>query len=98
MNTNILEAVSMGRVTTIATIENLEDCWEVKRGLRSPHEVRRIEVADAVIDTGTTGLSIPTSLIQQLGLARIGTRPTLTASGPTTAAREEPVRLIIHQR
>lgn len=98
MSTEVLEPKAMGRVTTIATIENLKDCWEVERGLRAPDQVRRITVSDALVDTGTMALSIPTRLIEQLGLDRIGTRETLTAGGPRTAARYDAVRLIIQER
>jgi predicted aspartyl protease len=88
----------MGRVSTAVTIENMEDRWEVKRGLRLPDQVRRVQVSDALVDTGTMALSIPTSLIRQLGLNSIGTRDTLTAGGPRTAVRYDAVLLMIQQR
>ena len=40
MTTTLLEADTMGRVLAEATIENLEDLWAAKRGLRSSEEVR----------------------------------------------------------
>jgi predicted aspartyl protease len=98
MSPEALEPVTMGRVTTAATIENLEDRWEVKRGLRAPGEARRIDVADALVDTGTTAVSLPTRLIKQLGLEQVGTRQTLTAAGPRTANRYEAARLTIQGR
>jgi predicted aspartyl protease len=88
----------MGRVTTAAIIENLQDRWEMKRGLRLPDQVRRIEVTDALVDTGTMALSVPTQLIQQLGLNSTGTRDTLTAGGPRTTGRYDPVSLTIQGR
>ena len=62
-----METETMGRVLTEATIENLEDLWAVKRGLLASEQVRQITVADALVDTGATLLSLPTRLIQQLG-------------------------------
>jgi predicted aspartyl protease len=59
----------MGRVTTEVTIENLEDLWAVKRGLLPADQARRVTIPDALVDTGATLLSLPTALIQQLGLS-----------------------------
>ena len=98
MSADVLECETMGRVTTAATIENLEDRWEVKRGLRPANEARRIEVTDALVDTGTTSVSLPTHLIKQLGLEQIGTLQTLTAAGPRIANRCDAVRLTIQGR
>lgn len=63
---------AMGRVITEATIENLEDLWAVKRGLLGADQARRIVVPDALVDTGATLISLPTRLIQQLGLSETG--------------------------
>jgi hypothetical protein len=81
-----METQTMGRVTTEATIENLEDLWAVKQGLRPAEEVRRIVVPDALADTDATRLSLPTSLIRQLGLDRIGTKRVTSSIGPAQAA------------
>jgi hypothetical protein len=54
----------MARVFTEATLENLGDLLEVQRGLRSPDQARRITVTDALVETGATGLSLPTRLIR----------------------------------
>ena len=54
-------STTMGRVLTEATIENLQDLYEVKLGHRAPEAVRRVTVADALVDTGSTTLSIPAS-------------------------------------
>ena len=50
----------MGRVSTEATIENIEDLGAVKRGLPAPDQARRIVVTDTLVDTGATLLSVPT--------------------------------------
>ena len=60
----------MGRVTTEAAIENMEDLWAIKRGLLPADQARRVTIPDALVDTGATLLSLPTRVIQQLGLTR----------------------------
>src|SRR6185437_4152038 len=62
----IMETATMGKVLVTAKIENLQDLYDVARGLLK--EVRRVEVTDALADTGAMMLSLPKALIQQLGL------------------------------
>jgi len=71
----------MGRVTTTAKIENIEDLYEVDKGRLTPEGVRSVEVADALVDTGATMLSMPNRLIQELGLRRFRTRQARTPPG-----------------
>ena len=49
-----METTTMGKVLVTAKIENLEDLYKVNQGLLADDQVRRIEVHDAVIDTGAT--------------------------------------------
>jgi predicted aspartyl protease len=93
-----MERDTVGRVLTEAKIENLEDLWEVKRGLRPPDQARAITVADALADTGATLLSLPTSLIRQLGLERVGSKPVRSSVGFGEATLYEAVRLTIQGR
>ncbi len=72
---------TMGRVLTEATIENLEDLWAEKQGLRTPDQVRRITVTDALADSGATLLSMPTRLIKQLGLVPQYTKKVISSNG-----------------
>ncbi|HZW31853.1 MAG TPA: hypothetical protein VFF52_14165 [Isosphaeraceae bacterium] len=65
----------MGRVLTEATIESLEDLWAAKRGLIPAGQVRRVTIADALVDTGATLRSLPTGLIHRLGLAERSITP-----------------------
>jgi clan AA aspartic protease len=88
----------MGRVLTEAMIENLEDLWAVKNGLRKPDQVRRLEVTDALVDTGATLLSLPSRLVQQLGLAPVATKRVTSSGGLCEAAMYEAVRLTIQGR
>ena len=82
-----METETMGRVLTEATIENLEDLWAVKRGLLAAEQVRCITVADALVDTGATLLSLPTRLIQQLGLSKTSTKHVRSSIGVYDAVR-----------
>lgn len=93
-----METQTMGRVTAEATIENLEDIWAVKRGLQPAEEARRVVVPEALADTGASRLSMPTSLIHQLGLAQIGTKRVMSSIGPAQAALYGPVRLTVMGR
>ncbi len=88
----------MGRVITEAAIENLEDLWAIKRGLLSADQARRILVSDALVDTGATLLSLPTRLIQQLGLSRVSSKQVTSSIGLSEAGLFEAVRLTIQGR
>jgi predicted aspartyl protease len=76
-----METATMGKVLVPATIENLEDLWEVKKGTRRPEDVRRVEVTDALVDTGAKMLSLPRRYIEQLGLEYFETRFAQTTGG-----------------
>jgi predicted aspartyl protease len=88
----------MGRVTTEATVENLQDVWDAQRGLIPPEQARRLVIPDALVDSGATLLSLPTHLIQQLGLTKVGTRNVTTSAGPGVTAMYDAVRLTIQGR
>ena len=62
-----METKTMGKVVVTAMIENLEDLYEVERGLLPDDQVRRIEVPDAMIDTGATTLLLPKRMIAAPG-------------------------------
>ena len=61
--------------------------WELFADL-PPEEVRRVEVPDALVDTGATFLSMPRRYIQQLGLQLFRTRQAKTSSGVATFGME----------
>jgi predicted aspartyl protease len=88
----------MGRALTEVTIENLKDLWDVERGLLAPEQVRRVTIPDALADTGATMLSLPTRLIQQLGLTRRGKRRVNSSLGSGEADVYDAVRLTIQGR
>jgi len=89
---------TMGRVVVAATVENLDDLGSLRRGLLRPDQVRRVEVPDALVDTGATMLSMPKRLVQQLGLSPLRTRPVRTSSGTRVAQVYGTVRLTIQGR
>src|SRR5947208_2343928 len=93
-----METGTMGRVVTEATIENLKDHWAAEQGLRPADQVRRVTVSDALVDTGATLLSLPTSIIRQLGLTRAGSKQVRSSTGLAVADRYEFVRLTIQGR
>ena len=93
-----VEINPMGRVLTDVTIENTEDLWSVKRGLLPADQVRRIDVSDALVDTGATLLSLPTRLIQQLGLGRVSSKRVTSNIGISEAGVYDAVRLTIMGR
>ena len=88
----------MGRITARVTIENLEDVWALRKGKINSEQVRRIEVSDALVDTGAVAFSLPTRLIKELGLVAIGVKNTITASGPAKTTQYDAVRITIQDR
>lgn len=87
----------MCRVFTEATMENLGDIYEVESGRGSESSLRRVSVEDAVVDTMSRFLLLPTLVIEQLGLSRVTSFG--TASGcNTNEGVYEPVRLTIQGR
>jgi predicted aspartyl protease len=93
-----METETTGRVLTEATIENLKDLWDERRGLCPPDRVRRMTVPDALVDTGATLLSMPTRLIQQLGLKEQYKRRVTSGVGLAEAGVYDAVRLTIQGR
>ncbi len=101
--TQVVEVTTMepefvGRVLTEARIENLEDLWAVKRGLQTSEQARSVTVTDALVDTGATLLSLPTSLINQLGLTKLSSKQVWSSQAISEAALYEAVRLTIGGR
>jgi clan AA aspartic protease len=85
----------MGGVTVAALIESLEDVYRVHRGEMAAEQVRRVEVAEALVDTGATGLSLPRRLVEQLGLLPLRTRRAVTTVGVRDVPTYGAVRLTV---
>lgn len=89
---------TMGWVVVQATIENLEDLWAVRRGALSADKVRRVVVVDALVDTGATLLSLPTRIIQELGLQPVSRKRVTSSAGVGEATLFDTVRLTVQDR
>lgn len=92
------ETLDMGRVIVPAIVENLADLWNVHEGKMSPEDVRRVEIEEALVDTGATTLCLPASLIQQLGLIQSDARTSMSSQGPHRTRIFGPARLIVQGR
>ena len=89
---------AMGQVVVAARIENLRDLYDAEKGVLPPEQVRAVDVADALVDTGATMLSLPRRLIAQLGLKCRRTRTARTTAGVATFPIHEAVRLTVQGR
>ena len=88
----------MDRVLVLAVVEDLDDVFAARRGVLPADQVRRVEVADALIDTGATGLMVPSRLVAALGLEPLRVRPARTVAGPTPLQVYRAVRLSVQGR
>jgi predicted aspartyl protease len=88
----------MGKVLVTAKIENLEDLFDVEKGLISPDAARSVEVHYALVDTGATGLLLPRSMIASLGVRPLRTRQARGLGGALTIPMFRAVRLTIQGR
>jgi predicted aspartyl protease len=93
-----MENSLMGKTLVPARIENLHDLYNAETGSLSPEQVRSLEVADALVDTGATTLSMPKRLIEQLGLRPLRRRRALTTTGETDVQVYGTVRLTVQGR
>ena len=88
----------MGRVTVEAVVENLLDLARAEFGNIAPDDVRAVVIPDALVDTGATMLSLPTQVIEQLGLRKSYERPARSSRGTSVVSIYEAVRLTIQGR
>jgi len=93
-----METFTMGKVVVPAKIENLEDVFNSEKGLLPTDQVRRLEVLDAVVDTGATTLLLPKSMIASLGLKPLRTRHSRGLGGDFLLHMYGTVRLTIQGR
>jgi predicted aspartyl protease len=95
----IMETVAMGRVTVPVTIGNVSELYLAEKGLLPADQVHRLQVPDALVDTGSTYLSMPLRLIRQLGFDKpYAVRAAQTTVGPIERGVYGPVRLTIENR
>src|SRR5262249_39494613 len=94
-----METATMGRVITPAVIENVSELYFAEKGIIPPEQVHRVEVSDALVDTGPTYIGMPRRLIEQLGFTKpYRTRTGQTAKGECTSGMYGPVRLTVQDR
>ncbi len=93
-----METVPVGKVLVTATIENLDDLFQAKKGLLPPEQVRRVEVSDALVDTGASSLLLPRKFIAALGLDPVRVRPARGLGGSLALSIYRAVRLTIQGR
>ena len=60
--------------------------------------MRSVEIGDALVDTGATGLSMPRSLLETLGLEYLRTSNAVSSGGPVAVRVFGTVRLTIQER
>lgn len=93
-----MELATMGKVVVAAKVENLFDVENRERNLLPADQVRTVDVTDALVDTGATGLLMPKRLIEQLGLRPYRTRPSRTIAGTVPLTMYSAVRLTVQGR
>jgi clan AA aspartic protease len=93
-----MESATMGKVLVTAKVENLRDLYKIHEGMLAAKQLRRIDVVDALVDTGAIMLCLPRRLIKKLGLRRLRTRLIRTSAGVTKAGIYDAVRLTIQGR
>lgn len=93
-----METATMGKVIVSAKLENLEDLFDAQKGVLPTEQVRRIEVPDALVDTGAYGLMLPKSMIAALGLRQFRVREGRGLGGRLPVPLYSAVRLTIQGR
>lgn len=93
-----MEIANVGKILVAAKIENLRDLFEVEKGALPADEVRKVEVLDALVDTGASTLCLPRRFIQQLGLKAFRHRTARTPGGTVSLGMYSIVRLTVQGR
>lgn len=91
-------AATMGKVLVSASIVSLRDLYAAETGQLAPDQVRRVNVDDALVDTGATGLMVPKRFVAQLGLRPLRSRKARTTAGLITLTVFDTVRLYVQGR
>ena len=93
-----METATMGRVLVAAHLENLEDVYKAAQGTLPSEQIRAVDVTDALIDTGATGLLLPRRLIAQLGLSALQTESARTIAENVEVPLYRAARLMVQGR
>ena len=84
--------------TTRIELENLKDLHLAEAGVINSEEVRRLTIENALVDTGATGLCLPKSLVEQLGLTPLRNIRVQTANGLRSAPFIHEVKYTVLER
>ena len=94
-----MENETMGRTVVPAKIENVSELCFASKGIIPEDQVHRVEVPDALVDTGSTYLGMPLRLIKQLGFDKpTSVYQAQTTNGTIPRPIYGPVRLTIQGR
>lgn len=72
----------VGRFKVVIELANNDDLAEVRRGHLAPDKVRRVKI-DGVVDSGASGLVLPSPIAKQLGLSVTGKVKVTYANRPS---------------
>ncbi len=84
--------------TTSIELANRTELILAESGIIKREEVRRVTVDNAIVDTGATRLSLPKTLIEQLGLTPVGSRKARTTNGIVDRIIYSEVRFTVLER
>ncbi len=84
--------------TTSIELVNQRELILADSDVIKPEEVRRLTADNAIVDTGATRLSLPKSLVEQLGLTVIGSRKARTTNGIVDRNIYSEVRFTVLER
>ena len=90
-----METATMGKVIVTARVESMEDLYDVYKGRLKRRKREHAEIADALVDTGASTLSLPKRLVAQFGLRPVRTRQAPSIAGPVTLQMFSTVRLTV---
>jgi predicted aspartyl protease len=93
-----LQGKQMGQVLTTITVTNFIDLVMAERGFIAAEEVRSVMLDRVLVDTGATLLSLPASIISQLGLRQVGERDVETSAGITKGRIFAGAQIIVEGR
>lgn len=93
-----MEPKEMGKTVVHAVVENIKDALDAADGTLPPEKVRKIEVNDALADTGATMLLLPSRFIAHLGLKPYRPRHARGVGGTVSMSLYSAVRLSIQGR
>jgi predicted aspartyl protease len=93
-----MENATLGKVLVSAKIESLDDHMDARKNRLNESEVRRVEVTDALVDSGAFGLLMPMRMINHLGLEPVRTQMSRTINGSIPITTYRAVRLTVQGR